>query len=150
MAILLTEYNVISLRTALVMDNGSTVYFCLMPADLTSHVPEGRKSAPKDFDWVLEDSTWLYRHPRSADKEAALMHGCPVIEQGIKPLALATPPEFKLLWTDSGHGVALYLNGEPWAFIDEQTHRGFSKGILSLPTGNSWDQKLFEKLFGNE
>ena len=77
----------------------------------------------------------------------------PAIEQHIKPLLLAKPPEFKLLWTDSGHSVALYLNGEPWAFIHEATHEGYSKGILKpsvpylSPAGKLWDQDLFEQTF---
>jgi len=63
-----------------------------------------------------------------------------------------SPPELRLLWADSGNTVALYLNGEPWAFIDEETHKGYSKGVLKpaapLPAmGNQWDQELFEKLF---
>jgi len=62
-------------------------------------------------------------------------------------------PEFKLVWTDSGNGVALYLNGEPWAFTDEETHQGYSKGVFKpelahLPAvGNLWNQELFEKIF---
>jgi hypothetical protein len=77
----------------------------------------------------------------------------PVVENGLKPLAFDTPPVFKLLWADSGHSVALYLNGEPWAFIDEATHEGYSKGILLpkesylKPPGKLWDQKLFEETF---
>jgi hypothetical protein len=49
--------------------------------------------------------------------------------------------------------VALYLNGEPWAFIYEGTHQGYSKGILKPAAAhlsqidNLWDQELFEKKF---
>ena len=73
------------------------------------------------------------------------------MQQDVKPMAFEKPPEFRLLWTDSGNGVALYLNGEPWAIIDEHTHQGYSKGILKPSTGsviqNLWNQELFEKLF---
>ena len=79
---------------------------------------------------------------------------------GIKELALENPPKLKLLWTDSGNSVAVYLNGEPWAFIDEHTQKAYSKGVLnsslgkswnqvSTSIGNPWDQKAFERTFLN-
>src|SRR6266853_4762050 len=154
MAILLQENNVISLRSAFVEDDGNLAFFSLMPADLASLMRKGRTwRAPKDFDWVELDSTWLYRHMRSAADEAKLMVGFPCLDQDVKPILLEKPPEFRLLWTDSGNGVAVFLNGEPWAFIDEETHQGYSKGILRpaaaylSAVGNLWDQKLFEKIF---
>lgn len=57
------------------------------------------------------------------------------------------PPAMKLLWTDSGQSVALFLNGEPWAFIHEGKNHGYSKGILRPAFGNPWDRALFEKTF---
>jgi len=88
---------------------------------------------------------------REPAAEAELMRGAPCVEQDVKPMEFEKPPKFKLLWTDSGQGVAAYLNGEPWAFIHDGTHQGYSKGIL-LPKagsaiGNLWDQELFEKTF---
>ena len=62
-------------------------------------------------------------------------------------MAFEKPPELKLIWTDSGNGFALFLNGEPWAYIQEEYHCGFSKGILRPTIGNPWNQELFEKLF---
>ena len=55
--------------------------------------------------------------------------------------------ELKLLWGESGHSVALYINGDPWAFIHDGEKDGYSKGIVSHKAGNPWDQKLFEKTF---
>ncbi|MGA3284448.1 MAG: hypothetical protein ABSD57_08325 [Verrucomicrobiota bacterium] len=141
---LLEENNVISLRTAYVIDDGNIVDLRLMPKWLESSIPEGK---PKGVGWVLEDSAWLYRHKRSADGEMALMNGFPCVEQDIKPMLFVKPPEFKLLWTDSGNSVALFLNGEPWALIHEETHRGYSKGILKPLTAKPWNQELFEKTF---
>ncbi len=151
---LIEEENVVSLRTAYVYDNGNLVSFCLNPTDLVSLIPKGRTWwAPKDFDWVSQDSTWLYRHLRSPSEEEELMRGSPIVDQDIKPLVFEKPIDLKLLWADSGHSVALYLNSEPWAFIDEATHEGYSKGVLKpekeylSPPGKLWDQELFEKIF---
>jgi hypothetical protein len=149
---LLEEDNVISLRTALVQDDGNSVGFRLMPAWLDSSIPRKRMSAPKNFEWVFSDFAYLYRHMRSTVEEVKLTCGLPCVDQDIKPLKFESPPEFKLRWADSGNTVALYLNGSPWAFIDEETHKGYSKGVLkpkagSPSIGNQWDQKLFEKLF---
>jgi hypothetical protein len=141
---LLEEDNVISLRTAYVHDDGDVIAFRLLPAWLGSSIP-GNK--PKGFDWVSQDSVWLYRHMRSASDEAKLVRGFPCMQQYVKPMVFENPPEFRLLWTDSGNSVALYINGEPWAFIDEQTHQGYSKGILQSKYNNAWNQELFEKIF---
>jgi hypothetical protein len=91
MPTLLRENNVISLRTAMVGDDGNLVGFTLMPADLESLIPKGRKWAPKDFDWVMQDSVWLYRHMRSASEEAKLMRDFPCVEQDVRPLAEVLP-----------------------------------------------------------
>ena len=154
MPILLEENNIVSLRTAYVHDDGNLVSFSLNPADMLSMFPEGKHWAPKDLEWMLKDSTWLYRHLRSPFEEQKLLKRFPpVVENDIKPLAFNRPPEISLLWADSGQSVVLYLNGEPWALIDEDTHEGYSKGILKPketdlePAGKLWDQKRFERLF---
>jgi hypothetical protein len=144
MQTLLEEDNVISLRTALILDDGNSVHFRLMPADF------GALSL-KVLEWVTKDSAYLYRHLRLTDEEAALMNGPSSLEQDLKPMTFEESPVFRLLWADSGNGVALYLNGEPWAFINEATHLGYSKGILppkrGPAIGNVWDQVLFERIF---
>jgi len=128
--ILLVQSNVISLRTAFVTDIGNLVEFSLNPADLASKVPKGRKWwAPKDFEWVLDDSVWLYRPLMSIADELKLKKDFPYyVDHGVKPISFELPPKFQLLWADSGHSVALYLNGEPWAFIDEASHQGVQQG----------------------
>lgn len=88
------------------------------------------------------------------------MRGFPNFRQRIKPMVFEHPPEFKLLWNDSGNSVALFVSEEPWAFIDEKTHTGYSKGILKASDMRlwrklkekpvrplPWDQELYEKLF---
>jgi hypothetical protein len=142
---LLNEENLISLRSLLVLDDGRLVEFRLMPATLDSAIPGICR--PRDFVWALQDSAWLYRHVKSDSEEIALMNGCPCVEQDIRAMRFDKPPKFSLLWSNSGHSVALYLNGDPWAFIYEATHQGYSKGVLNPETGNLWDQKLFEKIF---
>jgi hypothetical protein len=144
------EENVVSLRSAFVLDDGDTVSFTLMPADMESVMPAGKKwYAPKDFEWALQDSTYLYRHMRSPREEEELIEGFSCFQQDVRPMAFDSPPEFALAWSDSGHSVALYLNGEAWAFIEERNHRGYSKGVLRADkTGGPWDQAMFERIFG--
>jgi hypothetical protein len=151
---LLEEESIISLRTALVNDDGDVVAFRLMPAWLDSSIPKKRGSAPKGRDWVFCDQCLLYRHMRSAAEELQLVRSFPSDLQDIRPIRFEETPQLKLAWADSGNSVALYLNGEPWAFIDEATHKGHSKGIIKPPInpnlpaiGHQWDQELFEKLF---
>ena len=139
---LLSEDNVISLRSAYVSDDGNIVNFHLLPAFLDS----------ENLEWVFSDRTYLYRHMRSPTEELKLMRGLPSVEQHLKPIKFETPPKLEFRWADSGNSVAVYLNGNPWAFIDEENHEGYSKGVLKPPAGspaiaNQWDQDLFEKLF---
>ena len=149
--IIIREENVISLRTAFVGDDGDIVDLRLTPFWTTSSLPEAK---PKGFDYISQDCAWLYRHTRSSSEEEKLISLYPpIVQSNLKPLLFSAPPEFKLVWTDSGHSVALFLNGEPWAFIDEQTHEGYSKGVLPPkkkhlpPIGKQWNQDLFEKIF---
>ncbi len=155
---LLREDNIISLRTAFILDDGDMVFFNLMPAWIGSSIPGAR---PRGLGWASQDSAWLYRHKRSWLEEQKLRRIYPgIVQQHLKPLIFNQPPEFKLLWTDSGHSLAVSINGEPWAFIDEQTHQGYSKGILKewdmTPWRKSkvkpicpmpWNEELFEKIF---
>jgi hypothetical protein len=143
------EDNVVSLRTAAISDNGDFVIFRLTPAWLETAIPG---SWPRGTDWVSQDRVWLYRHLRSPAEEVKLARGIPCVQHNI--LAREAASEFKLLWSDSGHGVAIYVDGEPWGFTDERTHKGYSKGILrrmsSKTMTSAWNQELFEKLFGEK
>jgi len=153
------EENVISLRTVYVTDDGNLVSFRLMPAWIQSSIP----AKPKGYEWVEQDCAFLYRRVRSREDENQLIESLARWQQCIKPIHFETPPVFSLVWADSGNSVALKLNGEIWVFIDEQTHKGYSKGVLPAPpmtenpwfrmlprlpaTENEWDQSLYEKLF---
>ena len=154
---LFEENNIISLRTAYVMDDWNIVSFRLTPAWMESSIP---KNKPKGYDWVSEDFAYVYRHMKSPKEEEELMQSIQRWQQTIRPMQFEKPPVFKLSWADSGNSVALYLNGEAWAFIDEQTHTGYSKGILKAPDMTPWrnlkekpihpmpwSQELFEKIF---
>jgi hypothetical protein len=143
MPVLLSQTNRMSLRTALINDDGNLVHLHLNPT------PENLLQflTTKNSDWVSKDAVWLYRHLRSAEDEIRLMGDFPCVDQDIKPLEFQETPQFKLIWADSGNSVALYLNGEPWAFICMETHQGYSKGMLPSDTGRTWDQELFEKTF---
>jgi len=146
MTTLLEEDNVISLRTAFVFDDEDVVSFKLVPSASQSltlgSTFHGRKVL------ASQDYAWLCRHQRSVSEEMKLMDGFACMQQNLRPLLFNKPPIFRLVWTDSGNGVALYLNGEPWAFIDEKTHQGFSKGVFKhLFDDFPWNQELFEKEF---
>ena len=161
---LLCEENIISLRTAYILDDGRFVSLILMPKLDTSlpTVSDNRKS----------DFTILYRRENSivarmldlkskvaiAESTGAvgrilkksmrrILFGSPSIEKDIRPMGFENSPEIKLLWTESGHSVAVFLNGEPWAFIHEDKNHGYSKGVLKTTVGNPWSQALFEKTF---
>lgn len=136
----LTEDNPISLRTAIVVDDGDLVYFTLLPRVWDTLISD----ACDNLRW---DSTWLYRRKRSFLKEMQIGRDLLHIERDIKPIAFKEPPALKIRWAASGNSVALWLNGEPWAFIYEASNHGYSKGILRPTIGNPWDQALFEKLF---
>ncbi|HEV2693709.1 MAG TPA: hypothetical protein VG347_12520 [Verrucomicrobiae bacterium] len=141
---LLFEDNIISMRTAVVGDDGGVVHLRLLPAWSSSSIP-GVKPRPLN---VMEDGTNLYRHLLTPGEEQKLMSRFAPVEQALKPMAFKSPPVFELVWADSGNGLVLYLNQEPWAFIDENTHKAYSKGVLKPAGGNPWDQKLYEQLFG--
>jgi len=137
---LLLEDNIVSLRTATVLDDGDLVYFTLLPYSFDTSIPGASN-------YLKRDSTWLYRHKRSVFEELRVRRDHLHIQQDIIPMLFKEPPEIKLVWTDSGESVALFLNGEPWAFIHEEKNHGYSKGILRPTIGNPWDQELFEKTF---
>ena len=133
------------------MDDGNIVALLLSPANsweyrTTKEANELEKTTPKPV--------FLFRHRRSTSGEEDIAKDIFAIERDLIPFKFERTPEFRVIWSDSGHSIALYLNGDPWAFIDEETLKGFSKGILKpehprhRPLGNLWDQKLFEKIFG--
>jgi hypothetical protein len=143
------EANVVSLRSAHVIDSGGLVVLVLNAADLSARIPKGRKWwGPQDFGWVENDLAWLYRHPRSQADELELSKSIDFVSKHTKVRSFQTPPKFRLLWADSGNSVAVYVNGEPWAFIDEQTRRGYSKGIADDAIGKQWDEAKFVNIFG--
>jgi len=78
------------------------------------------------------------------------MSGFAPVEQALMPITFKSPPQFEVVWSDSGNGLLLLLNGEPWAFIDENTCKGYSKGVIKPDGGNPWDQKLYDELFGQK
>ena len=72
------------------------------------------------------------------------------LEKDIKVLGFDHPPEMRLLWSDPGDAVALFLAGQPWAFIHPDKNHGYSKGVLGPGYGNTWDEDLFEQTFGKQ
>jgi hypothetical protein len=137
---LLFEENIISLRNAIVANTGELTFFALIPRslELSSFVVD-----------ELMPVAWLYRRKRSFTEEHSLRSDKYSIERYVKPMEFERPPDFKLIWADSGQSAALLLNGEPWAFVDEEND-GYSKGVLSNEMGKVWNQQLFDELFGHQ
>ena len=134
--ILVEEYNIISLRTALVMDDGESVGLQLAPAD-SSVLTRLNPFKDEFMERFACYFTFLYLH-----QHIQLDHNL-----GIKKMQFVKPPAFKLLWVESGNSVAVCINGEPWAFVHEETQKSYSKGVLGSRAGNPWNQELFEKTF---
>jgi hypothetical protein len=52
------------------------------------------------------------------------------------------------VFSPDGHSVAVFIRGEPWAFIARDERRGYSKSISAVgPFGQHWSQQLFDDLF---
>jgi hypothetical protein len=172
--VLIEEENVVSLRSAVVEDDGRTVALFLSPQNQNSPPPKRSGYTPVDVVWLYrwkKAGLWqllfgtgslaedLYGSIRVSGPghilarskglvgrlllRAALLS----VNQDVRAMSFPTPPNFKLLWAESGHSVAVLLNGEPWAFICEGQKRGYSKGIVRPSLGNPWNQALFENVF---
>lgn len=51
-------------------------------------------------------------------------------------------------FSPDGNSVAVFIRGEPWAFIAPNTPRGYSKSLsVACPFGQPWSQQLFDALF---
>jgi hypothetical protein len=145
---LIEEHNIISLRTAFIIDVDGSVALQLLPAE-SSMSTEQNIYKTEYWEWLKAYYAILYQHTPSASG---------MLIRGIKQMAFEQPPKLKLLWTDSGNSVAVYLDDEPWAFIDESTQKGYSKGVLNSENKASWwhktyhgtetwDQNVFKKTF---
>jgi hypothetical protein len=172
---LLWKENSISLRTAIVRDDGYEVFFAMLPRWLTTSIPGPRDRrgfenivlfrrkrplfALLGYSSLGATQQQLARSPFSPFLKHGLLkkwkrsflirRGLMGLEDNIKVMEFSKPPIFSLAWSDSGHSAALFLDGEPWAFIHEGTESGYSKGVLGTAVGNPWDQELFEETFLN-
>lgn len=151
--ILIDEENCISLRRASVVESDGVVSLILSP-ESSSFAQQPKIHTSKYQDWLEAHNAFLYQC-RKSDSPMPISY--------LKHLMFETPPKFGLLWADSGHSVAVYLNGEPWAFIDEHARKTYSKGIMDgsemTPWYRSffkeshiakpWNQKRFETIFAD-
>jgi len=56
--------------------------------------------------------------------------------------------DFSFKWSTNGESVALFYMNKPIAFISLTEKYGFSKAVTkNSPIVNSWDEKLYTKLF---
>jgi len=144
--VLFEANNVISLRTVYVLDDGRDVTFSINPA--LRSPPTTNIHKVEYGEWLKSCFVYLYRHTKSfAEEHGSAANSCSA-DRDVRQMTFKEPPRFNVLWTDSGNSVALFLNGEPWAFFDEETCRGYSKGILNAAAGNVWEHNLFKKTFG--
>ena len=147
------EHNVISLRIAYVMEVDGVVGLSLSQAKLP-YMQDPKTSKIELEHWLNACHVHMYQRAPSGSK-------MPI--WGLRHLTFDVPPQFKLVWADSGNSVAVCLNGEPWAFIDEHTQAAYSKGVLkdaemnpwyrdyvkAAKVGNPWNQETFEKTFAD-
>jgi hypothetical protein len=132
---LVCETNPVSHRTALILDNGSEVFLFVTPRSAIS-------SPPGRLDFAESCLAYLYRHPRPPGAGGELDR-----EKRLREISFPVPPVIDLLWDEAGQCVAALVNGEPWAFVHPDHERGFSKGAIGLPAGNTWDERLFAQTF---
>ena len=165
------EENLVSFRVALIMDDGYILSFFLLPRPASS-IPNSGDDLRSAHTFLYRRKRSVFARicgPRLGAVSRDLLRlslscnankglrkwlgyfGYRAIltsqEKDIRPVTFDKTPEFKLLWSDSGNSVALYLNGEPWAFIRQDNDEGYSKGVLRPTIGKPWNQELFEKTF---
>ena len=172
---LLWEENPISLCCAFVFDDGYKVSFGLMPRHLSPAFP-GDRSCGKYKGTPLyrrrrsvlsrltlaplgETQEWAFNFNRSRHKRRTFWDWLGhfyyrrflvSLEKDIKVRRFEGDPRMRLLWSDSGQSVALFLEEQPWAFIHHDKNHGYSKGVLRSGYGNTWEQPLFEQTFGED
>ena len=136
---LFEETNIISLRTAFVIDVDGFVDLQLLPIKFPTR-DTGLDVRKREYlEWYEQFYVKMYQH-----QNAKLEY-----DFGLKKLAFLDAPKMKAVWDGSGNSVAVCMNDEPWAFIDHKSSRGYSKGIIESKygLGKPWDQKLFEEIF---
>jgi hypothetical protein len=134
------EDNVVSLRTVYFFDDGVLGSLVLLPPDPDCR-PDGH---------LHSDVCWVYKRHRSLIdrmKGCYEKHKSASILQQLKPLKIRINPQISFLWSDSGHSVAVVVDGEPMGFIVEDKFCGYSKAIETPGIGNTWDEELFRKTF---
>lgn len=138
--ILISEENVISLRTAIVFEDRGIVSLYLTSRAETF----GAHQTPNH---VKHDVIWLYRNRKSFLGETLARLRLYSLEKNIKTRTLGPAPEIGFKWADCGNSVAVILAGDPWAFILEGKNHGYSKGISKRTICNPWEQALFDATF---
>jgi hypothetical protein len=170
---LLSEENPVSLCSAFVLDDGYVVSFGLMPRQLRPAFPGDRNCGKYKGTYLYrrrrpllsrltltplgEHQEWAFSFSRSRHKRRAVWewvgHFCyrrflVSLEKDIEVRRFDHNPRMRLLWSDNGQSVALFLDERPWAFIRHDKNHGYSKGVLRPGYGNTWEEPLFEQTFG--
>ena len=132
--------NVISLRTVVFEDDGVLGCFVLLPP-MPDQRPDGH---------LHSDVCWVYKRHRSIwDRLRGCYrkHKSAFILGHMKSLKIRPDPVVSFLWSDSGHSVALIVDGEPMGFIAEEKFCAYSKAFEGPEVMNTWDENLFQKTF---
>ena len=76
----------------------------------------------------------------------------PLSRQHASAVAIQPATEFEQLavvWAADGHGAAVTLRGEPWAFASADARQGYSRAIAKAGWyGNPWSDEEFLRRFG--
>ena len=170
--ILLEEENPVSLQKALVIDDGYFLSLVLCPPQESS-IPIAAANhryvsvvlcRGKRAFWTVGLLLPLGSHQKQLLKAAESLpfrwpptrtigYLCCRIgllrdEKYVRSMVFVHPPAFKLLWAIPEKHIALLLNGEPWAIINDRSGISYSKGLLrSKWASNIWDQQLYEQVF---
>lgn len=131
------------------------------------------RCAVSDRHAILEDdgfAVWLYLTSPADTKPAAdcLVYSVvPPTEELVTPHGTSGPPillrrfasevglqpevpanSLCFEFSPDGESVAVFLRGQPWAFIARDERRGYSKSVSAVgPFGQPWNQQLFDELF---
>ena len=132
--------NIISLRTAVFNDDGIIGVLVLLPP-MPDRRPDGH---------LQSDVCWVYkRHHSIMDrvKGCYRKHNSAFFLKHMKSSKVRLDPEVSFLWSDTGHSVAVAVDGEPMGFITEDKFCAYSKAFDKPEVMNTWDENLFRKTF---
>lgn len=135
------EENIISLRTAYFWDDGVMGTLVLLPP-VSDRWAEGQ---------IHGDVCWVYKRRRpllSRLKGCYRRHESASVLREMKAGTVSEYPEIEFKWADTGHSVAVLVDGVALGFIAESRANSCSKAFVKQGNSNHWDEELFQRTFG--